>query len=252
MSWRLRFERDFPHEIRSPVAKTSSVWAATLVVFLVSLFGGCRSHPNSRRPGHFIHQNSAGGTRRPGKSGCHRRARRGCGSRSAGLLSMPGPDRGGYSRGQTNLSFRSNQTIPGAHPRTSGLSMPPCWSIPAMTRRRLSTWPLLPGGSVAAVETVKGVGAIQLAPTKPLKFSGYDWNVRTIAGDRGGLNNLYDADNAWTDDSGALHLRIKKRAGRWACAEVEAVAKSRIRNLHHHGAGYLWFRTCRGSKHQYV
>jgi len=46
--------------------------------------------------------------------------------------------------------------------------------------------------------------------------------VRTIAGDRGGLNNLYDGDNAWTDDSGALHLRIHKRGARWACAEVEA------------------------------
>jgi hypothetical protein len=78
-----------------------------------------------------------------------------------------------------------------------------------------------PGGSVAMVQTVKGVGTIQLAPTKPLKFSGYDWNIRTIASDRGGLNNFYDADNAWTDASGALHLRIKKRADRWACAEVE-------------------------------
>jgi hypothetical protein len=77
------------------------------------------------------------------------------------------------------------------------------------------------GGSVAVVAIAKGVGSIQLAPTKPLKFSGYDWNIRTIASDRGGLNNLYDADNAWTDASGALHLRIKKRADRWACAEVE-------------------------------
>jgi hypothetical protein len=77
------------------------------------------------------------------------------------------------------------------------------------------------GGSIAMVQTVKGVGTIQLAPTKPLKFSGYDWNVRTIASDRGGLNNFYDADNAWTDANGALHLRIKKRADRWACAEVE-------------------------------
>jgi hypothetical protein len=77
------------------------------------------------------------------------------------------------------------------------------------------------GGSVVTVETVKGVGTVQLAPTKPLKFSGYDWNVRTIAGDRGGLNNLYSPDNAWTDESGALHLLMKKRSGRWSCAEVE-------------------------------
>jgi hypothetical protein len=77
------------------------------------------------------------------------------------------------------------------------------------------------GGSVVAVEMVKGTGSAQIAPTKALKFSGYDWAIRTIAGDRGGLNNLYDADNAWTDAGGALHLRMKKRAGRWSCAEVE-------------------------------
>jgi hypothetical protein len=77
------------------------------------------------------------------------------------------------------------------------------------------------GGSVVAVTIVKGEGAPQLAPVKPLNFSGYEWKVRTIAGDRGGLNNLYDGDNAWVDASGALHLRINKKRGRWACAEVE-------------------------------
>ena len=76
------------------------------------------------------------------------------------------------------------------------------------------------GGSIFAVTIVQGTGTVQLAPTKPLKFSGYDWHVRTIASDRGGMNNLYDPDNAWTDTSGALHLRIKKRAGRWSCSEV--------------------------------
>jgi hypothetical protein len=59
-----------------------------------------------------------------------------------------------------------------------------------------------------------------LAPTKALKFSGYDWNVRTIASDRGGLNNLYDGDNAWVDSSGALHLRIVQKGDKWSCAEV--------------------------------
>ena len=77
------------------------------------------------------------------------------------------------------------------------------------------------GGSVVAVTIVKGVGAVALAPTKPVHFSGYDWKIRTIAGDRGGLNNLYDGDNAWTDAKGAMHLRIKKRDGRWSCAEAE-------------------------------
>ena len=76
------------------------------------------------------------------------------------------------------------------------------------------------GGRVVLVKIVKGVGEPQFAPTKLLHFSGYDWKVRTIASDRGGMNNLYDADNAWTDVSGALHLRIKKKADRWSCAEL--------------------------------
>lgn len=77
-----------------------------------------------------------------------------------------------------------------------------------------------PGGSVVVVQIVKGAGPRQLAPTVPIHFSGYDWNVRTISADRGGLNNFYDADNAWLDKSGALHLRIKKRDGKWSCAEL--------------------------------
>jgi hypothetical protein len=76
------------------------------------------------------------------------------------------------------------------------------------------------GGPVALVKIVKGTGTPTFAPTKPLKFSGYDWDVRTIASDRGGTNNLYDPDNAWTDASGALHLQIKRKAGRWWCAEM--------------------------------
>ena len=42
-----------------------------------------------------------------------------------------------------------------------------------------------------------------------------------LQGIAGGLNNLYGADSAWTDANGALHLRIKKREGRWSCAELE-------------------------------
>ena len=76
------------------------------------------------------------------------------------------------------------------------------------------------GGSVALVTIVKGVGTPQFAPTGSLKFSGYDWAVRTIANDKGGMNNLFDPENAWTDASGALHMQIKKKSGRWSCAEI--------------------------------
>ncbi len=75
-------------------------------------------------------------------------------------------------------------------------------------------------GPVVSVEIVKGTGPLRLAPTVPIRFSGYDWKVRTIASDRGGLNNLYDGDNAWTDASGAMHLRIRKKDDKWSCAEV--------------------------------
>ena len=37
---------------------------------------------------------------------------------------------------------------------------------------------------------------------------------------RGGMNNLYDGSNAWTDTNGALHLCIQKKEGKWSCAEV--------------------------------
>ena len=76
------------------------------------------------------------------------------------------------------------------------------------------------GGSVALVTIVKGVGTPQLAPTGSLQFSGYDWGVRMIPSDKGGANNLYDPQNAWTDASGALHMQIKKKSGMWSCAEI--------------------------------
>jgi hypothetical protein len=76
------------------------------------------------------------------------------------------------------------------------------------------------GGPVALVTIVKGMGTPQFAQTGSLKFSGQDWAVRTIASDKGGTNNLYDPENAWTDASGALHLQIKKKSGRWSCAEI--------------------------------
>ena len=84
------------------------------------------------------------------------------------------------------------------------------------------TMDVLPSGgpTVVAIKSVKGTGESTMAPTKALQFSGYDWKVRTIAADRGGLNNLYDGDNAWTDEKGALHLRIKRKNDKWSCTEV--------------------------------
>src|SRR5271154_2206429 len=76
------------------------------------------------------------------------------------------------------------------------------------------------GGPVALVTIVKGVGVPQFAATGSLKFSDYDWGVRMIASDKGGTNNPYDPENAWTDASGALHMQIKKKSGSWSCVEI--------------------------------
>jgi hypothetical protein len=77
----------------------------------------------------------------------------------------------------------------------------------------------VPGGEVAAVATVEGATSGQTTlPT--LHFSGYEWRVRNAPSNRGSTRNIYDPANAWTDDAGALHLRVAGQPGGWTCAEV--------------------------------
>src|SRR5262245_4892601 len=82
--------------------------------------------------------------------------------------------------------------------------------------RNLTALPAV-GGLVAAVGVTRGAPA---SPSPTLRFSGYDWRVRDSVSNRGGRNNSYSTDNAWTDAGGALHLRIKKKADQFECAEV--------------------------------
>jgi hypothetical protein len=51
-----------------------------------------------------------------------------------------------------------------------------------------------------------------------IQFSGYEWTVRSGRGGPG--PNLWDESNVWLDASGALHLKISQRDGKWSCAEV--------------------------------
>jgi hypothetical protein len=76
-----------------------------------------------------------------------------------------------------------------------------------------------PGGEVAAIATAEGATSGHTISI-PLYFSGYEWRVRNAPSSRGDTMNIYDPANAWTDKSGALHLRIAKQAGKWTCAEV--------------------------------
>jgi len=78
-----------------------------------------------------------------------------------------------------------------------------------------------PGAGVVTVAVIKGQGPQPASvPPKTIHFSGYDWTVRRAASFRGGGLNWFDPANAWTDESGALHLRIAKSQDKWTCAEL--------------------------------
>jgi hypothetical protein len=75
------------------------------------------------------------------------------------------------------------------------------------------------GGSVLAVAVAEKSMLTNRALGR-LRFSGYDWEIRQSASDRGGTRNLYDPANAWTDEKGFLHLRIGRQDNEWTSAEV--------------------------------
>src|ERR1700723_2892119 len=75
------------------------------------------------------------------------------------------------------------------------------------------------GNGVVAIATSKGMAAAPIV-SKVIHFSGYDWNVRNAASDRGGQPNSYDPSNVWTDKNGYLHLRMEEHDDLWICAEV--------------------------------
>ena len=75
-----------------------------------------------------------------------------------------------------------------------------------------------PGGQIVSVATIKG-SEPSLHISKTLTFSGYEWRIRDAPSGRGGMNN-YSPNNAFTDSTGALHLRIAKDSDGWTCAEI--------------------------------
>jgi hypothetical protein len=53
-----------------------------------------------------------------------------------------------------------------------------------------------------------------------VNFSGFQWRVRKVSSDRGGTRNVYDHNNVYVDQAGALHLQIVNRNNQWTCSEV--------------------------------
>ncbi len=83
---------------------------------------------------------------------------------------------------------------------------------------------LLPivGNGVVAVTVVNGKGPAPVLPSpKILDFSGYAWTTSTGPIFHAGSRNYFDPANVWTDEKGALHLRISGSPGKWTAAELK-------------------------------
>jgi hypothetical protein len=78
------------------------------------------------------------------------------------------------------------------------------------------------GNGVVALAVVNGEGRAPVFPApKILNFSGYEWTTSTGPIFHAGSRNFFDPANVWTDEKGALHLRISGSPGRWAVAELK-------------------------------
>jgi hypothetical protein len=78
------------------------------------------------------------------------------------------------------------------------------------------------GDGVEALAVVNGEGPAPVLPSpKILNFSGYEWTTSAGPIFRAGSRNFFDPANAWTDERGALHLRISGSPGKWSAAELK-------------------------------
>jgi hypothetical protein len=78
------------------------------------------------------------------------------------------------------------------------------------------------GNGVVALAVANGKGPASVLPLpKILNFSGYEWTTSTGPIFHAGSRNFFDPANVWTDQRGALHLRISGSPGKWTAAEVK-------------------------------
>jgi hypothetical protein len=100
--------------------------------------------------------------------------------------------------------------------RYAALLVDPTYDPPQQTE----SLPIV-GNGVVALAVVDGEGpAPILPPLKILNFSGYEWRAAAGPTFHAGSRNFFDPANVWTDERGALHLRISGSPGKWAAAEV--------------------------------
>jgi hypothetical protein len=78
------------------------------------------------------------------------------------------------------------------------------------------------GNGVVALAVANGEGPAPLLPSpKILNFSGYEWTTSAGPIFHAGSRNFFDPANVWTDERGALHLRISGSPEKWTAAEVK-------------------------------
>src|SRR5713226_5392262 len=99
----------------------------------------------------------------------------------------------------------------------AALLVDPTYNPPEQTE----SLPIVRNGVVAlAVVNVEGPAPVLPSP-KILNFSGYEWTTSAGPIFRAGSRNFFDPANVWTDERGALHLRISGSPGKWSAAEVK-------------------------------
>src|SRR6266446_6556191 len=77
------------------------------------------------------------------------------------------------------------------------------------------------GNGVVALAVVNGEGPAPVLPSpRILNFSGYQWTTSTGPIFRAASRNFFDPANVWTDERGALHLRISGSPEKWTAAEL--------------------------------
>src|SRR6202046_798287 len=99
----------------------------------------------------------------------------------------------------------------------AALLVDPTYNPPEQTE----SFPIV-GNGVVALAVVNGEGPAPVLPSpKILNFSGYEWTTSTGPIFHAGSRNFFDPANVWTDESGALHLRISGSPGKWTVAELK-------------------------------
>jgi hypothetical protein len=99
----------------------------------------------------------------------------------------------------------------------AALMVDPTYSPPEQTE----SLPIV-GNGVVTLAVVNGEGPAPVLPSpKILNFSGYEWTTSAGPIFHAGSRNFFDPANVWTDERGALHLRISGSPGKWTASEVK-------------------------------